>query len=96
MKHICILSLAVALILNSHMGQAASPQSPVPLDLVKQAIAAQGGVDALRSIKGVHIAADVTHWEPEESNVAGGEPRFVDHSTFTVVWDLEKGAARTD
>lgn len=95
-KHFHILSLLVALILRGAVAQSVPTQVPAPLDLIKQAIKAMGGTDALRSFKRVGITAEVTHWEPEESYVAGGEPRFVDHSRFTVTWDLEKGAARTD
>jgi glyoxylase-like metal-dependent hydrolase (beta-lactamase superfamily II) len=76
------------------MAQTASAQAPAPL--VKRAIEAMGGVNALRSIKRLSITGEVRHWEPEESYIAGGEPKFVDNSTFTIAWDLEKGAARTD
>ena len=55
-----------------------------------------GGVDALRSLRRIAIKGKVHHWEPEELYSAGGPPVFTDHSTFTVVWDLGNGMARTD
>lgn len=90
------LSLAFAVLFSGTIAQTASAQAPAPLDLVKRAIEAMGGVDAVRGIKRLSITGEVRHWEPEESYVAGGEPKFVDNSTFAVAWDLEKGAARTD
>jgi glyoxylase-like metal-dependent hydrolase (beta-lactamase superfamily II) len=67
-----------------------------PLNLVKQAVDAMGGVDALRGLRGLTIKGQVRHWEPEESYSAGGPPVFTDRSTFTTVWDLKNGMARTD
>jgi len=43
-----ILSLVFAVLLSGTMTQTASAQAPAPLDLVKWAIEAMGGVDALR------------------------------------------------
>src|SRR5262249_36451106 len=57
-------------------------------DLVNQAIAAQGGADALRALKALSIKADATHTEPGQSKAAGGEPRFLGNTTLTIVWDL--------
>ena len=74
----------------------ARAQSSAPIDLVRQAVAAQGGVSALRNLKRLSIKGEIRHWEPEESYVAGGEPVFTDHSTFVISWDLEHGMARTD
>ena len=65
------------------------------LDLVKQAIAAEGGVDALRALKSLTVSADARHWEPGQSYQPGGESRFLGASTLSVTWDLAQGAART-
>lgn len=86
----------VALIIGGITPQPAPAQGPSPLDLIKQAVIAEGGADALRSVKGLTIKGEARHWEPEESYAAGGEPRAVDRSSFTIVWDLEKGRARTE
>jgi glyoxylase-like metal-dependent hydrolase (beta-lactamase superfamily II) len=89
-------TVAIALALACVLPQRALAQVPSPLDLVKQAVEAEGGVDALRSLKRIAVKGEVRHWEPEESFVAGGPPVFTDHSTFAVTWDLENGMGRTD
>lgn len=88
--------LLVALTLGVTATQAAWAQAPAPIDLVRQAVEAQGGVDALRNLKRLSIKGEVRHWEPEESYAAGGQPVFTDHSTFVLSWDIEHGMARTD
>jgi glyoxylase-like metal-dependent hydrolase (beta-lactamase superfamily II) len=72
---------------------------PVPVqsaaDLVRQAVAAQGGADALRRLNTLTAKGDARFWEPNQSLVAGGEPRFLGTATFEITWDLTKGMART-
>lgn len=65
-------------------------------DLVKQAITAEGGGDALRGLKGLAVKGDAKFWEPGQSFAVGGEPRFLGDATFAITWDLGKGMARTD
>jgi glyoxylase-like metal-dependent hydrolase (beta-lactamase superfamily II) len=89
-------AVIVALLVGVALVRPAGAQVLQPQDLVKQAVAAMGGVDALRSLDRMAIKGEVRHWEPEESFVAGGPPVFTDRSTFAVVWDLKKGMARTD
>jgi glyoxylase-like metal-dependent hydrolase (beta-lactamase superfamily II) len=67
-----------------------------PADLVKDAVAASGGAEALRALKGLAIKAEAKHWEPEQSAVPGGEAKFLGDSQISIVWDLEKGQARTE
>ena len=64
------------------------------LDLVKQAVAAQGGAEALRGLKAVSIKVKGRHWEPGQSFAPGGEPRFLGDSDISVTWDLAKDSAR--
>jgi glyoxylase-like metal-dependent hydrolase (beta-lactamase superfamily II) len=64
--------------------------------LVKQAVAAEGGADALRGVKGLEIKGDAKFWEPGQSFAPDGEPRFMGDATFTMTWDLANGSARTD
>jgi glyoxylase-like metal-dependent hydrolase (beta-lactamase superfamily II) len=64
-------------------------------NLVKQAVAAEGGADALRSVKGLSIKGDAKFWEPGQSFAPDGEPRFLGDATFTTTWDLAKGSAKT-
>jgi glyoxylase-like metal-dependent hydrolase (beta-lactamase superfamily II) len=65
-------------------------------NLVKQAIASQGGADALRALKGLAIKGEAKFWEPGQAKVAGGEPKFLEEATFTATRDLAKGMARTE
>jgi hypothetical protein len=67
-----------------------------PLDLIKQAVQAEGGVDALRNLKRVAIEADVKYWEPEQSYLPGGDPRLVGTSKLSINWDIENGRARSE
>src|SRR5258708_23461276 len=88
-------ALVIALLLGAALVRPAGAQVLQALDLVKQAVEAVGGIDALRSLKRIAIKGEVRHWEPEESYVAGGPPVFTDRSIFAVAWGLGKGVART-
>ncbi len=50
----------------------------------------------MRSLNSLMIQGDAKHWEPEESFMAGGTPRFLGDSTFTLAWQLALGWARID
>lgn len=65
-------------------------------DPVKAAAEALGGAKALAGIRGLTISGSVTHWEPEQSLVAGGEPRLAGESTFTLSRDLPARASRVE
>ncbi len=65
-------------------------------DLVKQAVAAEGGAAALRGLTGLAVKGDARFWEPGQSFAASGEPRFLGDATFAITWDLAKGMARTE
>src|SRR5882672_359890 len=65
-------------------------------ELVRQAVAAQGGAEALRGLTGFSAKGDARFWEPGQSFVAGGEPRFLGTASFDITWDLGRGMARTN
>jgi len=88
-----ILSIAAVLLAVSQ-GQPSVAQGNAG-DLVRQAVAAEGGADALRGLNGLSAKGDAKFWEPGQSLVAGGEPRFLGTATFEVNWDLAKGMSRT-
>ncbi|HXQ51899.1 MAG TPA: MBL fold metallo-hydrolase [Stellaceae bacterium] len=71
-------------------------QKSSPADLVKQAVAAEGGADKLRALKRLSITAEETLWEPEQSMVADGPPRPLGRSNISIRWDLEHGMERAD
>ena len=87
-------SISAALLLA--LGQLAPAQAQSPRELVNQAIAAEGGLDALRGLKALAIKADAMHWEPGQSKAAGGEPRMLGNTALTITWDLANGMARTE
>src|SRR2546430_7240636 len=90
------LSISAALLLAMSQWQPAVAQNSSASNLVKQAIAAQGGEAALRALKGVTIKGDAKFWEPGQSKVAGGEPKFTEDATFTATRDLTKGLAKIE
>jgi len=63
-------------------------------DLVKQAVAAEGGAD-LRALKGIAIKGDAKFWEQGQSFAAGAEPRFLGDATFATTWDVAGNRVRT-
>lgn len=65
---------------------AAHAQSASPVDTVNQAVGAIGGADALRAVKGLTFKADAQFWEPQQSYIADGEPRFIGNSKITFTW----------
>ena len=48
-----------------------------PADLVKAAVTAEGGAEALKSLKGLAVKGEAKHWEPGQSLKASraGPPR---------------------
>src|SRR5262249_52956365 len=78
----------------------ASPAPPAlaqsPGDLVKEAVAAQGGAEALRAFKSAVVKGEAKHWEPGQSLKADGEARFLGDSTFTLTADGVNRVARVD
>jgi glyoxylase-like metal-dependent hydrolase (beta-lactamase superfamily II) len=64
--------------------------------LVSRAVDAMGGAERLAALKTISVKGNVKHWEPEQSDAPGGEPRFGAESTFEFVQDVSRRAARTD
>src|SRR5215510_2146416 len=83
MKYALLLSAALCL----SLGQAQPVSAQGPADLVKQAVDALGGADALRAVKTIVIKADGKHWEPGQSHSVKGESRFLGDSTITTTVD---------
>jgi len=89
-----LLAAVIAVLLLPDLD--ARAETSTARDLVNQAVEAMGGADALRALRGLAINGEVRHWEPEESYFPGGPPVFTDHSTFSILWDLQSRSARTD
>jgi glyoxylase-like metal-dependent hydrolase (beta-lactamase superfamily II) len=88
------LMISAALLMALGQGQPASAQSPG--DLVKQAVDALGGADALRGLKTIVLKGDAKHWEPGQSHSVNGESRFLGDSKFTVSGDVANHLVRAD
>ena len=88
------VSMTAAMLLAAVPLQPAAAQSGI--ELVRQAVAAQGGADALRALKTLVIKGEAKHWEPGQSIQAGGETRFIGDSTFTVSADIANRIIRVD
>jgi glyoxylase-like metal-dependent hydrolase (beta-lactamase superfamily II) len=86
--------MSAALLMAFGQMQPASAQSPV--DLVKQAVDAQGGADAMRAVKSIIVKGDAKHWEPGQSHSVNGESRFLGDSTFVSTIDLVARTRRSD
>ena len=89
-----ILVPTVALAFGAALAQPAAAQSGV--DLVKQAVAAQGGADALGAAKTTIIKGEASHWEPGQSYSPTGEAKFLGDSTYTQSVDNVNRTVRID
>jgi glyoxylase-like metal-dependent hydrolase (beta-lactamase superfamily II) len=90
MKYALSMSALLLAISQQHLALAQGNAD----NLVKQAVAAQGGAE-LRGLKSLAIKGDAKFWEPGQALVAGGEPRFLGDAKFEVTWDLAGARART-
>ena len=89
-----ILVPTVALVLGAALASPAAAQSGV--DLVKQAVAAQGGAAAIGSAKTTIIKGEAKHWEPGQSYSPTGEAKFLGDSTYTQTVDNVNRTTRID
>ena len=101
MKRLWLLSWIVMLMSCAVLSPAPAPVATAPqpareLDLVNRALAALGGVEALRALHSASLRGTVKHWEPEQSHTPGGEMRFAAESTFDTTLDFVNQRGRTD
>jgi len=89
-----ILVPTAALVLGAALAQPAAAQSGV--ELVKQAVAAQGGAAAIGAPKTTIIKGEAKHWEPGQSYSPTGEARFLGDATYTQTVDNAARTARID
>jgi glyoxylase-like metal-dependent hydrolase (beta-lactamase superfamily II) len=64
--------------------------------LVSKAADAMGGAKALSSIKTISTSATSKWWEPEQSEVPGGAPRFSAEGKFDTMADVASRTSRYD
>jgi glyoxylase-like metal-dependent hydrolase (beta-lactamase superfamily II) len=65
-------------------------------DLINGALTALGGAEALTQVKTLVVKGTVRYWEPEQSMVAGGEPRHTADATFEMTGDFTAHVVRVD
>ncbi len=90
-----LLALALAGTIGIAVQQA-NAQPSGPTQRIKDAVTALGGADALRGLKSLSIKATAKHWEPEQSVVAGGDPRPLGSSNLTIAWDIAQNSSRIE
>jgi glyoxylase-like metal-dependent hydrolase (beta-lactamase superfamily II) len=79
----------------SLLAACAAPQTREE-SLVGRAVDAMGGAERLGAIKTASAKGTIKQWEPEQSDVPGGEMRFANESSFEIAQDRAPRAARTD
>ena len=55
---------------------------PAEQSLVDKAVSAMGGAERLAGVQTVTYKGTSSEWEPEQSDVPGGEARFANETTF--------------
>lgn len=85
------ISLAVSIVVV-----ACASMQPGGGDLVAKAVQAQGGAEALGTVKTLSYKATVRQWEPEQSAVAGGEMRPANDATVVAVTDVATQSTRVN
>ena len=86
--------MLIALALGAGLASPAGAQSGV--DLVKQAVAAQGGATAITAAKTTIIKGEAKHWDPGQSYSPTGEARLLGDGTYTQTVDNGKRMSRVD
>ena len=64
--------------------------------LVDRAVEAMGGAERIAALKTVTFKGTAKFWEPEQSDVPGGESRFVVDAPFEGIYDPASRARRRD
>jgi glyoxylase-like metal-dependent hydrolase (beta-lactamase superfamily II) len=86
-----LLGLGAALVLLSCATTATKEQS-----LVNRAVDAMGGADRLAALHSVYVKGTLKQWEPEQSDIPGGEARFANESSYEIWQDRSQRASRAD
>lgn len=90
MKHALALAASVFLL------SCASQQLTREQTLVNRAVDAMGGAERLAALQSAVAKGTQKQWEPEQSDMPGGEMRFANESSFEVTQDRKSRSSRTD
>jgi glyoxylase-like metal-dependent hydrolase (beta-lactamase superfamily II) len=93
MKYALMISTALTIGLGAVQPLSAQTN---PIDLVKLAVEAQGGADAIRGLKTLTGKGEAKHWEPGQSHSVNGESRFLGDSTVNVSADVANRMIRAE
>ena len=75
---------------------ACAAQQTKEQSLVNRAIDAMGGPDRLAALQSVYVKGTAKQWEPEQSDMPGGEARFANDSSYEIWQDRARRASRAD
>lgn len=89
MKH-ALIALSSAVVLVS----CATPTREQ--SLVNRAVEAMGGAERIAALRTVTFKGTAKFWEPEQSDVPGGESRFIVDASFEGIYDPSSRAIRID
>ncbi len=73
----------------------ATPQTKEQ-SLVNRALDAMGGPERLAALQSVYVKGTLKQWEPEQSDMPGGEARFANESSYEIWQDRAQRASRAD
>ena len=83
-------------LLSASILVACAAQQTKEQTLVNRAIDALGGADKLAALQSVYAKGTLKQWEPEQSDMPGGEARFANDSTYEIWQDRAQRTSRAD
>jgi len=86
---------SLAFLFASVLLACATPQTKEQT-LVNRAIDALGGAERLAALNSVYAKGTLKQWEPEQSDMAGGEARFANDTSWEVWQDRAQRVSRAD
>src|SRR4051794_14456453 len=85
---------ALAVLAVCMLGACATQQTKEQ-SLVNRAAEAMGGAQR-EAVRTVHVKGTIKQWEPEQSELPGGEMRFANEANWEFTQDVQKRLSRAD
>ena len=89
------MRLALVALSSAFLLVSCATQTPEQ-SLVNKAVDAMGGAERLGGVKTITYKGTGKQWEPEQSDVPGGEMRFANEMTYEGIFDVQGRASRVD
>src|SRR5687767_13866647 len=89
------MKLALVALSSAFLLVSCATQTPEQ-SLVNKAVDAMGGAERLAGIKTITFKGSGKQWEPEQSDVPGGEPRYANETNFEGIIDAASRSSRID